>query len=249
MRICFDLLRQSGNAWPAKFMRRVARQRLRLEHVRDVDVKRLVAPEEMQAMNHASLIDVQQKWRDRVVCNARASQDSLRKTRNRVTFDFDAYALAEFNKSTNDLPQFLVRTERVKTTASHRMGLRVFVVPRIKNDGELFNWLFSRATLNFQLSRFAHCCVCDRWELKGMAGKRSTAVPEFLFKNGEGTLGRKRDCPNWVYQLPLFAAVCHRPKCKDTFQHVVRGHTPRRILAFKGLMGSPNSSRKIVLDK
>lgn len=314
MSLCLDLLRwPSGKGWPAKFIQHVERVRIEGTATMALNVQRLVSHDERRALhgdtgkithlasqrrdaeNSQSLMRAQQKWRDRVICNDMTVQEQLRKTRNRQTFDFDAYVLAKLGRGLeSDMPHFRIQAERKVVTrsgkpkSSRKTVFTASAVPIIENLGNLFDWLFVRATPNFQLSRFAHCCVCDAWEMKRMGGKRSTAVAEHIAGKGAETLAKERlarrglaeidtliqattdvkdvaklrkrrslaqakvaqaqkDCPAWVYQLPLWPAVCHRPKCKDAFQHTVHNKTPKRILTFKGLMGSPNSSQKITV--
>lgn len=264
MKLCLKLLSwPSGEPWPRKFIRHLDRMGyfLNVQRLVPLDEQRglggdmskimQLAYQRRDAENSRSLLRAQQKWRDRVICNDRASQEVIRQTRNRQRFDFDAYALAQFGQGLEgDMPPFRIQTERKTVTrngrpkSSRKTVFMAMARPMIENFGSRFDWLFARATLNFQLSRFAHCVCCDRWELKRMGGKRSAAVAEFIAAKGV-----KMDSPAWVYRLPLWPAVCHRVKCKTTFQHVVRGNTPMRILSFRGLFGSRNSSSRISEEK
>lgn len=273
MKLCFDLLkRPSGSPWDSDSIRRIERRCLRIAGVSIfLDVGQLVSMDEKRKMygeskqivllarkrqterNARSLVKARAKWRERIICNDKCSPRILKKTRSRQTYDFDAYALTKIGEfridpdkqsRRGDMPNFQIHTNWKRVGTRQTAAIK----PVAEDFLDIFDWLFLRASLNFQLSRFAHCCVCDRWEMKRFAGKRSAAVAEWIAAMPRLKELSPGDIPRWVTLLPMWPAVCHRPKCKNAFQHLVRGNTPNATIRFRGLLDSPNSGLRNTLD-
>lgn len=266
LELCVELLRHRNNQ---SLEKRVAGAAIKHSRVFDVaefilESRRLrnkrrvlaLAFERAAKLDDLSVQDARQRWRDRIVCHAMVFPEELAKYRasskNGGMFDFDAYSVAAYSF---DL-KFRVAVEPAR--ASSRYGkFDVRVVPQIRSLGDFVDWLFWRAILNFQFSRFAHCCVCDRWVLKRIAGQRSSVTINRIQKQVTSssvtvTINRIKkqvtksginfkNAPLWFGLLPLWPAVCDSQKCKTLFQHVVRGKSPNRVRDFRGLLGSQNT--------
>lgn len=139
-------------------------------------------------------------------------------------FDFDAYVL----KNTElKIPNFTIEAKRQWKSARRGKWFPA-IVPTIESPADFFNWLFLRAIVNFQTSRFAYCVVCGKWSLKRIAGNRSTAVVKKIVECQEN---KNLPRANFLGKLPAWSAVCSR-QCNIVFQRVMRGKTPRRLEHF-----------------
>ena len=121
------------------------------------------------------------------------------------------------------------------TLLGHHIGrnrLLPVIEIRIREAEDLFSWLFIRAIANSQLSRFAHCIVCGRWELKKIAGQRTKKIFDFA-KRIFGS--SRRDCPPAYLEMPMWPAVCSRSACKVKFHNVIRGRAAFHREQFRGL--------------
>jgi hypothetical protein len=137
--------------------------------------------------------------------------------------DFDAWSL---ERTDIKLPSLLFR----KRSISGGKVSRPYLAISISNATELFRVFLIRAVSNGQLSRFARCVVCGKWELKARAGRRSRAKLEFTKKH--------LDNSHWTRfwrLLPQWPGLCANKVCRDRFTNVVRGRSSFREIDFPGI--------------
>jgi hypothetical protein len=148
--------------------------------------------------------------------------------------DFDDYLLTAGGQEYKLPPLHLGIQREGQTTA-----LSPTLAVSIRNVKDLSNWLLTRAVANKQISRFAHCVVCGRWELKAISGRRSAAAVEYAKKH--------RSYAKWLplfQRLPMWPAVCKRLACKTKYQNTLSGRAKFNLNDFAGLKGDGITQRK-----
>jgi hypothetical protein len=171
---------------------------------------RLVPEKELWASTAVkSLLQAQRKWRN-VVHGPSMITDGSKS-------DFDDFQIE--SQEGFRLPEFTIENERVhRSRRMFRPTLRI----RIDSAADMFNWLLVRAAINRQISRFAHCVVCGRWELKKIAGQRSARIVEFVKRHPASETGERNlsKWPGYMFYLPAWPGLCSRDACKSKFNSI-----------------------------
>jgi hypothetical protein len=128
---------------------------------------------------------VRKTWRQEMLTELWEIQDEWRSRANgplwwRGRGDFDTWSL---EKTEIELPPLSFRKRAIGGGKIRKPYLAI----SLSSATELFRVLLIRAVSNGQLSRFARCAVCGKWELKARAGRRSRAKIEFTKKHLNGS--------------------------------------------------------------
>jgi hypothetical protein len=157
--------------------------------------------------------------------NSRLTRTSSKLEVRNSSNDFDVWSL---EKTDIKLPSLGFRTRLIGRGKIFRPYLAI----SLSSATELFRVLLIRAVSNGQLSRFARCAVCGKWELKARAGRRSRAKFEHLRKNPNVL-----QWPRFWSRLPQWPGLCASKTCRDRFSNVTLDRSAFREIDFPGIQG------------
>jgi hypothetical protein len=155
--------------------------------------------------------------------NSRLARISSKIEARNSSNDFDAWSL---EKTDIKLPSLGFR----KRLIGRGKIFRPYLAISLSSATELFRVLLIRAVSNAQLSRFARCVVCGKWELKARAGRRSRAKFKYLKKHPNILRW-----PTFWSRLPQWPGLCTSKACRDRFSNVVSGRSSFRGIDFPGI--------------